>query len=146
MALAIASWFLPEWLSWEIRIQLIDYTYSTDFKTKGLEQSIVLRLLVRDQRIMLNYLRIFINSRELFGQILNEDLRRALLSTRLKVEQGPVRRKIRRKGYRDKGTWRPPHLWMESSDFSFNFEQSNLEKKRLLIDLFTHCFIYKLKS
>lgn len=143
-ALAIASWFLPEWLSWEIRIQLYDFIYSLDFQTGGLEQSSALRLLVRDQRIMISYLKNFINLRELFGQILKGDLDSALRTLSLKEEGGPVRRKIRRKGYRDKGTWRPPHLWRESSDFSFNLEQSNLEKKRLLIDLVTQLYSYKL--
>jgi hypothetical protein len=94
---------------------------------------------------MINYIKEFLNPRELFGQILSEDLASALFHLTIKVNEGPVKRKVRRKGYRDKGTWRPPHLWRESFDYSFNIEQSNIEKKRLLLDLFTQSFIYKLK-
>jgi hypothetical protein len=145
VALAIASWFLPEWLSWEIRIFLRESIFSLDFNNKGLIQSGSLRLLVIDQREMIEFLEENYNPRQLFGTVLQEDLRNALFHLYLK-DQPKQRRKIRRKGYSDKGTWRPPHRWIEHSDFSFEKEQTNLEKKRLLVDFYTLTYRYKLRA
>lgn len=77
-----------------------------------------------------------ISTRVLFGTVLNEDLVGGLRSLEiLEDQQGPVVRPIRRKGYKDKGTWKSPDRWTEHFDFSFNQEQFELEKKRSSFNL-----------
>jgi hypothetical protein len=145
-ALAIACWYLPDWLKWEIILYLNDLVYSIDFEHNGLVQSTELRVLVSSEEDSKKFVQSYYNPRELFGTILQEDLKNALLSLEHKEQSDVVRKPIRRKGYRDKGTWRPPHRWQEKHDYSFRDEQMLIEKKRLLITLFTLIYRYKLKS
>lgn len=84
------------------------------------------------------------SDRQLFGNILNADrLERVVSQVRLKLEnQRRPKRKIRHRGYRDHGSLRPEHCWKERSDWSFDEEQNNLERKRSeyldLVDLYVH--------
>jgi hypothetical protein len=144
-ALGIACWFLPDWLKWEIILQLGSRPYSLDYSSKGLEISLEIRLLVETKNIMVSYLSYFINPRELFGTILQEDLLRALKLIRVKrTQEGPVIRPIRRKGYKDKGTWRLPHCWKERFDLSFIEAQNLKETKLSLFRVFTILLLRKL--
>lgn len=95
---------------------------------------------------MLAYLDQEINKRELFGTILQEDLKKALQSLEVILEQtGPVVRTIRRKGYKDKGTWRLPHRWTPTYDFSFREEQLEREKKKFAFTLLLNYLRHKLE-
>lgn len=144
-ALGIACWFLPNWLKWEIILQLSQKPYSLDFANRGLEISLELRCLAESQEIMLLYCSCFYNPRELFGTFLQEDLLSALREIRVKVvQQGSVRRPIRRKGYKDKGSWRMPHRWMEKFDFSLTEQQNFKEFKSRIFELFTNLLLSKL--
>lgn len=51
-ALAIACWYLPDWLKWEIILYLNDLVYSIDFEHNGLVQSTELRVLVSRKKIL----------------------------------------------------------------------------------------------
>lgn len=146
-SLGIACWFLPEWLKWEIILQLSEKPYSLDFSSKGLEISLELRCLVESQEIMISYVSYFINPRELFGTILQEDLLEALKNIRVKEKQsGPVKKPIRRKGYKDKGSWRLPHRRLEKFDFTFIEEQNSKELKSRIYLLFTKIFLSKFRE
>jgi hypothetical protein len=145
-ALGIACWYLPDKIKWEIILQMSEKPFSLDFLNKGLEISLELRCLVESEEQMISYLFYFINPRELFGTILQEDLKEALEALVIKEEQkGPVRRPIRRKGYKDKGSWRLPHCWMEKFDLSFTEQQNQKEFKSRIYQLFTIIFLRKLE-
>lgn len=145
-ALAIACWYFPDWLKFEIILQLsVDNIFSLDWKNKGLELSLELSLLSSSEQLMLSYLNCYINRRELFGTILQEDLQRALSEIKIIPEKnGPVVRPIRRKGYKDKGTWRPPHRWLPTDGFLLRKEQEEKEKKKLLFTLLLTILRHKL--
>lgn len=144
-ALGIACWYLPDWLKWEIILQISEKPYSLDFPNRGLEISLELRCLVESKFKMLSYLSTLINPRRLFGTILQEDLSKALKNIRiLRSQNGPVLKPIRRKGYKDKGTWRPPHRWKERYDFSLTEKQNLKEFKLRLFNILTLIFLSKL--
>jgi hypothetical protein len=84
------------------------------------------------------------SDRKLFGTILDPDrLERVVNQAHLKlIKPRRPRRKIRHRGYRDHGSLRPEHEWIESSDWSFTALQNDLEQKRneylALVDQFVH--------
>jgi len=143
-ALAISCWYFPDWLKWEILLE-INQNHNFLHLNFNWVQEIELRCLVEKEEIMLRYLQEVINPRELFGTILQEDLLNALkLLNFSKEEKGPVVRRVRRKGYRDKGSWRPSHLWLPSSDFTFTEQQNKRELiQTFLISIF-QLFLSKL--
>jgi hypothetical protein len=145
-ALAVSSWFGPEWLQWEIRLRLENFVFSLDFNNKGLIHSLELRLLVSSKENAMLWLLENYSTSVIFGTILFDDLLRAFNSTRCIIRgKGPVRRIQRKRGYRDKGTWRPPHRWLERDDISFRSQQMLIEKKRLYITLVTQVSLYRLR-
>lgn len=147
-ALSIACWFLPKeysFLKWKLILELQDLKDNTDFSNKGLLNSVQQRLLSDSEFFCLECLNseLFFSKRELFGTILQEDLKKAFFNLRIVYESNRVKRKIRRKGYQDHGTWRSPDRWLEQFDFTFNDEQNLYEKKLTCITLIT--LIYKIK-
>jgi hypothetical protein len=139
----IACWYFPDWLKFEILVTYNDRIFSLDWKNKGLERSLELGLLSSSEEIMLHWCNKEIHPRVLFGTILQEDLRNALQEIEIIVENSKTpRRKIRRKGYQDKGTWRPPHLWLESFDFSFNEIWNLRERQKLIYQLLLLIYRY----
>lgn len=145
-ALEIACWFIPDdLLKWKIISELDEIKVYTDFSNKGLLNSVQIELFRDSENTMIKCLEqeVFFTKRQLFGTILQEDLRNALNSLRIKRKNFKVRRKVRRKGYQDKGTWRSSDRWLERFDYSFVLEQQEYEKKLLLIKLFTQ--LYKLR-
>lgn len=70
------------------------------------------------------------STRKLFGTILNpERIRKVLRKTHLRWIKHPrPRRIIRHRGYRDHGSLRPSHLWIENYDYSFTEEQNLKEE------------------
>lgn len=150
-ALLIAAWFLPDWLKFEILVSLEGKKVENlDFKSKGLENSIQLESFSQNQisTLLLLEKEVFFSKRVLFGTILAEDLRSALSFLKI-VEEFPRKPKIpvRRKGYNDKGTWsRPDRQRRFGNDFILLKEQENIEKKRLLIKLFSKILLLKLQE
>lgn len=149
-ALVIASWFLPDWLKFEIQLQfLTEGIYSLDWNNKGLEQSLELALYANSLEDMLLSLQkeVWITKRVLFGTVLKEDLKNALSSLRIILPKtAPPKRKVRRKGYQDKGTWRPPHRWLPSSGYLDKLEWYRREKCKLIFDLIFQTYQYKLRQ
>lgn len=145
-ALAIALWYLPEEIKYYILLELESLHPNLDFDSKGLVNSVQLNILIYSKEKMEAYLsQEIISARELFGTILQEDLRNALSNLRIVIESSRIpTRTIRRKGYRDKGTWRPPHRWIPKFDFSLTDLQNQKELKELYVKLFTLLFISKL--
>lgn len=134
-ALAIASWYFPESLSWKIVLDLTDLgILSLDFDNKGLDHSIEFSILLTSKEIMLKYLKETetFSARELFGTILRDDLSRALKSLKFKRKSNKVIKTIRRKGYKDHGSRRPEDRWLESYDFSFTEYQNLKEEKETI--------------
>lgn len=132
-ALAICHWYLPDFLKFEINLEIRSRSpYSLDFEFGGFEQSLELLILTESQEVMVSYLRYQerFSARELFGTILHDDLLRALAHLDLYVRNvGKSRRKVRRKGYQDHGSRRPDDRWEEKSDWSFT-EYQNLKEER----------------
>lgn len=149
-ALSIAVWYLPETLKWNILMRLQEVYPNLDFENKGLDHSVTLKLLSSSQRNMENYVLFIINPRELFGTILREDLQSALRNLRIFRTKPPrILRKIRRKGYQDKGTWRPIHCWLEKFDISYTELQNERENKLKTITTTTQqltCTLERLRS
>lgn len=143
-ALAIASWYLPDWLKWEVLLQLRE-EHNFDHISFNWVQEIELYCLSEKEEIALHYIVESYNLRQLFGTILQEDLQKALMSLEIiKEKQGPVRRPIRRKGYRDKGTWRPPHRWKPTSDYSLTQKQNREELIQTCLRTITQLYLSKL--
>jgi hypothetical protein len=148
-AISIASWYLPDWLKFEILLSLQERgIFSLDFQTKGLERSLELGLLQESQETMLLFLeKGWITKRVLFGTTLQEDLESAFLNLRIVPLRDKIpKRKVRRKGYQDKGTWRPPDRWIERFDLSFNQYWTLREKSKLFYELFLSILRYKLRQ
>lgn len=143
-ALAIACWFLPDVLKWEIILQLQENIYSLDFSNKGLTLSSELLILISSKEKCLSYCEKILSSRELFGTILQEDLKNALSELRIIRKSTKVTYPIRRKGYKDKGTWKPPHRRIDNFDFSLTEKQNMKELKESLVRLIANLYLVKL--
>jgi hypothetical protein len=146
-ALLIASWYLPEWLRWEVILHFsVDFTYSLDVQSGGLDHSIEVLLLTTSREVMIKYLLqvSLLSARDLFGNVLGKDLESALRSIHFS-ENRKIRRKIRRRGYQDKGTWKTPDRWTERFDFSLTEEQLKREKMKLYLEFFYFTYLSKLR-
>ena len=149
-ALAIFAWYCTdEFLKYEILLQLsVERKVPTSFENKNFENQLSLSLLSQSKEIMLSTLLLMsdFSTRELFGSILYDDLLSGLRNLKIQKKNSFVRRKIRRKGYRDKGSWRKPDRWIERFDYSFSELQEIQEKRKLVFELSLHLLIFKLKE
>lgn len=137
-ALIIAAWFFPqEVIGWKIIFDLQDKLryFSLDLEGRGVDLTIEIRLLLDSKESCLNYLKSEISSNELFGNILRSDLSEALKILHFYRKSDHVQRKIRRRGYNDKGSRRDESKWIESHDYSFTEFQNYRETLQLQIDL-----------
>lgn len=74
--------------------------------------------------------------RSLLGTVLEESRIQDVVS-KVQIREVPShrpKRTIRHRGYRDKGTLRPSHCWIETHDFSFREAQLLREEKNLIYD------------
>lgn len=125
--LSIYFWFFPEELHWRIRLDLENFTYSQLNKKQILE----LRILQSSKENMIKYLYDTkrYSSFEIFGNFLRNDLKDLQKNLKFyRIKYSIPREPIRRRGYKDKGSRRPSHLWLEQFDFSFT-EQQNVKEK-----------------
>lgn len=147
-ALLIASYYLPEWLKWEVILHFsVEFSYSLDVESKGLEHSLEIKLLTTSKEVMINFLlkTSSLSARDLFGNVLGRDLEDALRSIHLFESPKKVRRKIRRRGYQDKGTWKTPDRWIETHDYTLRELQLQREKQKLYLELFYFFYLSKLR-
>lgn len=147
-ALLIASWYLPEWLKWEVVLHYnVDFIYSLDFENGGLEHSLEILLLTSSKEVMVKYLLECspLSARDLFGNVLGSDLVRALRSISISQSPKKVKRKVRRRGYQDKGTWKPPDRWTDRYDQTLDRNQLYREKKKLILELLYTTYLSKLR-
>lgn len=147
-ALLIASWYLPEWLKWEVVLHYnVDFIYSLDFENGGLEHSLEILLLTSSKEVMVKYLLECspLSARDLFGNVLGSDLVRALRSISISQSPKKVKRKVRRRGYQDKGTWKPPDRWTDRYDLTLDRNQLYREKKKLILELLYTTYLSKLR-
>lgn len=149
-ALAIFAWYCSdEFLKYEILLQLSAESKTPSFfGNKNFENQLLLRLLSQSKEVMLSSLLLIadFSTRELFGTILYDDLLRALGSIKFSKKSTYVRRIIRRKGYRDKGSWRSPDRWIERFDLSFNELQFSREQRKLVFELSFQLLLSKLRQ
>jgi hypothetical protein len=82
-----------------------------------------------------------LSERDFFGNFLKrvKEILKTLRTTLWKPAR--ARRIIRHRGYRDKGSLRPSHRWMETRDFSFTEKQNQIEEDRLYQEMvhFFYC-------
>lgn len=136
-ALAIVQWSFPENLHWRILLDLREMQHSQLNEKQKLEISILLS----SKEICYFYLYDTerYSSRELFGNILGNQLRELLKTLKIKEKVILKPKKAQRhRGYRDKGSRRPDHQWLESYDYDFIEYQNKLEKKRYLQDKYSN--------
>jgi hypothetical protein len=125
-ALCIASWYMPEEISYTLRFDLEDYNLKFDIDSRNINT-----LLLKSKAEMILFLQEtkLWHTRDFFGNVLPskikvlEDLRFRKISTKVKEIQ-------RKRGYHDHGTLRPKHLWLPTSDFSLTELQNQIEIKR----------------
>jgi hypothetical protein len=136
-ALSIACWFFPsEVLGWKILFDLQEKFkyFSLDLESGGIDLTIELRLILDSKESMLNYLAC-LNTNQLFGNILRQDLLEALNELKLIRRSTKVQRKVRRRGYNDKGSRRDDSKWLENHDYSFTESQNYKELLQQRIEL-----------
>jgi hypothetical protein len=119
LVLAIASWWLGD----------LGILVREDLRQDPEDE---VQLALRAKSISLEVLQSKFSERDFFGNLLTE-LRKVLSLLRVSVHrQQRSKRKIRHRGYRDHGTLRPSYRWVETSDWSFDEEQSRIEESRAL--------------
>lgn len=130
-ALAIAQWFFPENLHWRILLDLQEKS----FKQFNVKQRLELSLYLESKEICLKYLfetKRF-SSYEIFGNIIGNDLSRALSSMKISRKRILTPKKNTRvRGYRDKGGLKPAHKWLPSEDFILTEYQNEVERRNYL--------------
>jgi hypothetical protein len=121
--LAVISHFLPETLGFFLR-------FSVEQQNERFVKSEDLRLLLISKEFSVLSLSRKLSERDFFGNWKREMV--ILLRELSFVLSGPpkARRTIRRRGYRDHGTLRPPHRWLPDSDWSFDAIQRQIEEDR----------------
>lgn len=146
-ALAIACWYFPnEILKWEVVLQFLQEQNFSHIRYNWV-QEIELQVLIRNEEIALKYIEEKYNPRVLFGTILQEDLLNALFSLEVHLEGNRKPRSlVRRKGYRDKGTYRPPHRWEPRFDYLLTEDQNRKERNRIILKLLHVLILVKLES
>lgn len=127
-ALSIVQWYLPEEFHYRIWLDLTDMTFSHLNDKQNLE----LRILLTSKEICQKYL--YETNRytgnEIFGNILNNDLRDLEKILKVKKRSTKIRKTQRRRGYNDHGSRKPSEKWLPSSDFTFT--EYHLRKERKL--------------
>jgi hypothetical protein len=132
-ALAIVQWSFPENLHWRILLDLREKDHNQLNEKQKLELSLLLSS--KDLCYFFLYETERYSSREIFGNILGNQLKDLLKTLKIKEKiQKKPKKAIRHRGYRDKGSRRPDHQWIECFDLSFNEYQLKIEKKRYLLD------------
>jgi hypothetical protein len=130
-SLAIVQWYLPEKIRWQIFLDMEEMSFSH----LNLKQVLEIRTLLQSKEIMQIYLyqtERFTN-REIFGNILGNELRTSLQELKIQRKNYKKPKRIQRhRGYRDKGSWKPPHRWTPNSDFSLTDIQNRLEQRHYL--------------
>jgi hypothetical protein len=144
-ALSIILWYLPEELKWEILLVLESMPLNfLNFK-QILEIKIYLAGKIEMQKFL--YLTERYSARELFGNILGNELEVCLKNLKIFLRTKPrAKRKIRHRGYRDKGSLRLPHCWLPSSDFLLTEEMNSIERKRYLTTKYLNYLLKYLRS
>lgn len=128
-SLSIACWYLPDKLKWRIFLDLREMSFSW----LNWKQRIEILLNLERASVMRQYLYWTdrYTSRELFGNILGQQLKETLSRLRIKVRKLPKPRKRQRKrGYQDHGSRRPPHKWLPK--FDSELTEIHLEQDRKL--------------
>lgn len=130
-SLAIAQYYLPEKIRWQIYLDMEEMTFSH----LNLKQVLEIRTLLQSKELMQIYLYQTerLSNREIFGNILGNELRTSLQELKIQRKFNKKPKRIQRhRGYRDKGSWKPPHRWSPSSDYSLTDIQNRLERRRYL--------------
>ena len=123
-SLCITSWYLDE--SSRILLQEDLRFFIKRFEWK--DQTEVL-ILLSSKRNMLEYLSTF-SWRILFGNLfktIQKDSERLRFVT---TTPNRSKRKVRRRGYNDKGSCRPEHRWLPDKDYSLDLLQDQIESER----------------
>lgn len=143
--LCIVLWKFPLFLRWRIRLDL----EAMSFSWLSEEQKIILKVLLSSESNCRKFLFLTkqFTKRELFGNILGNDVRE--LSKRLKISKvrnSPPRKRVWRRGYRDKGSRVPDHRQKPKFDYSFTNEQNLIELRRKITDKTINYLIQFLSS
>lgn len=143
--LAIAQWYFPDLKHWIVYLDLSEQ----NFHWLNEKQQIELQILLSSKDMCESYL--FLTERytgsEIFGNILGNDLvdLQRHLKFRKVVPKVP-KRKIRRRGYRDHGTLRPSHLWLETYDYTFTSEHFRRKRHLELLQTTIQKILSKLRE
>jgi hypothetical protein len=119
--LAVLSWYLGDF-GYLLREELLDGS-----KSFPLKQQEILWCLCASKEEMLSYLSTRYHEREYFGNLSKRIKKNAERVHFFQSRPPKAKRKIRRRGYQDKGSCRPQHRWLPTRDLSFNEEQSEHE-------------------
>lgn len=141
-SLSIALWSFPDFLKWRILLDLNE----KEFRNFTLKQRLELKLYLTSKEVCYSYFRRTrrISSNEKFGNILQNDLRRALFHLKfLRNKLSSPRKLVRRRGYKDKGSRRFSHQWLPKEDFSLTLKQNKKEKETYLL-LKSYHFLLKI--
>jgi hypothetical protein len=128
---------MPEEVFWQVHLDLGEKSFE-HFNQK---QQLEIKILLESREICSTYLyesKRF-TSNQLFGNYLGNDVQE--LENTLKwtwVSQHKARKKVRRRGYQDKGSRRPLTKWRPTSDWSLTEEQNVKERKRYHITQTAH--------
>lgn len=126
-ALVISQWFFEENLHWKFYLRLWELRKFPNLNEK---QKMEISVLLESKEICLRYLWVSerYSGREIFGNLLGNDLRDSIKILRTKEKEPRPKKKIRHRGYRDKGSLRPIHRWLENSDWSLTKIQQQKER------------------
>lgn len=128
-ALCILHWWMPEKVFWQIHLDLSEMSFE-HFNQK---QQLDLKILLESREICSTYLYESdrFTSNQIFGNFLGNDtleLQRVLKWTW--SYQHKAKKKVRRRGYQDKGSRRPLTKWKPTFDWTLTEEQNVKEEIR----------------
>jgi hypothetical protein len=144
-ALAILLWYLPEERKWEILLMM----ESMPLNFLNFKQILEIRLLLSGKEIVQKFLYFTerYSARELFGNILGNELEFVIRNLKISRKVNPrPKRKIRHRGYRDKGSLRLSHRWLPSHDYYLTEEMNKIEKRRYLTTKYLNYLLKYLRS
>jgi len=124
-SLAILSWVIGP-IGFLLREDLRTYC----LKHFSAEHRLILELALHSITSAEKFCILSFSERDWFGNLI-PSLRRELEDLSLRnFKQSPAKHQERVRGYRDHGTLRPSHKWLENFDFSFNEEHARIERER----------------
>jgi len=124
--IALVSYYLPEFLGWKIRSQLLERLKWLSFKD---QIRLYVLLISKEASLVFLYLTQEFTSHEIFGNLIERGLF-SLQNLKIRRKNPRILFPKRKRGYNDHGSLRSLDRWLPNFDWTLTALQNELERKQ----------------